>query len=36
VRATLEKLGIGIEVKQATEARLKATLDTPKGRVVLS
>jgi Glyoxalase-like domain len=35
VRATLEKLGIGIEVKQAKEARLKAALDTPKGRVVL-
>ena len=36
VRQLLEKLGIGIEVKQAKEARLRATLDTPKGKVVLS
>jgi hypothetical protein len=36
VRGLLEKLGIGLEVKPAKEARLKAVLDTPKGRVVLS
>jgi hypothetical protein len=36
VREMLGKLGIEIEVKAAKEARLKAALDTPKGRVVLS
>lgn len=36
VRGMLEKLGISLEVKPAKEARLKAALDTPKGRVVLS
>ena len=36
VRQLLEKLGIAIEVKPANEARLRATVDTPKGKVVLS
>jgi hypothetical protein len=36
VRETLGKLGIEIDMKPAKEARLKAALDTPKGRVVLS
>lgn len=36
VSAMLKKLGIEIEVKQAKEARLKATLATPKGELVLS
>jgi len=35
VSETLGKLGIGAEVKQAKEARLRAVLKTPKGKVEL-
>ena len=36
VRKMLGSLGISIEVKQSGSARLKAVLDTPKGKVTLS
>jgi hypothetical protein len=36
VRRLLEKLSLGIEVKQAKEARLRATVHSPKGNVVIS
>jgi hypothetical protein len=36
VRALLAQAGIDADVRQAKSCRLTATLDTPKGRVVLS
>lgn len=36
VNDTLKKLGVDAEIKQAKEAKLRATLKTPKGKVELS
>jgi len=36
VRALLTQAGIDADVRQANSCRLIATLDTPKGRVVLT